>query len=361
MITNRIKRDIEEEIIPEFQSELDKLSGKTILITGGNGFLPSYLVDTFAVFNKKLENPVKLILLNKNDIGENSRLSHLIGDENVSFVAQDVGQPFEIEEKVDIIIHAASRANPTAFLADPIDTINANVNGLRTLLEYASKNPVEQFIFFSSGENYGNPVKEFVPTPETYSGNVDPLSRHACYIEAKRFCETMLMAYYREYKIPVKMLRILLVYGPGIRNDGKVVSDFFNMAIKERNISLRDKGDALRSFCYVSDAVRAILGVVFYGASGEAYNISDDRENVSIRELAGFIAKTVGDDVKVFPNMDAEEKKIYGVDTRNLDISKVRALGFKPRVSLEEGLFRLRKHYEEAGLITADQLNSSDT
>ena len=249
MISKRILKDIREEIIPEFQEELKSLEGKTILITGGNGFIPSYLVDTIVEFNKTSEKPAKLIILNRNPISKTSRLSHLRENPNVKFIEQDVGMPFEIPDKPNIIIHAASRANPTSFLADPIDTIYANVNGTKTLLEYAKNNPIEQFILFSSGENYGNPVKEFIPTPESYSGNVDPLSKHACYIESKRFSETLAMAYSRQHNIPVKFLRILLVYGPGIRNDGKVVSDFFNFAIKDRQIKIRDKGEARRSFC----------------------------------------------------------------------------------------------------------------
>ncbi|MBI2629889.1 NAD-dependent epimerase/dehydratase family protein [Candidatus Pacearchaeota archaeon] len=353
MITKVIEEDI-DEIIKEFGEELKKLEGKTIFITGGNGFIPSYIVDVIIKFNKNLQNPCKLIIMNKNKVNENSRLSHLLNDKNVSFIAQDVGKPFEITGKPNIIIHAASRANPTAFMEDPLDTIDANVNGIRNLLEYARNNSVEQFIFFSSAEIYGNPVKEFIPTPESYTGNTDCTDGRACYTEAKRFGETLCMAYYRKFNVPVKMLRILLAYGPGMKNDGKVVSDFFNRASKEKGIGLRDKGDATRSFCYVSDCVRAIFKIIFSGKTGEAYNIGNDleEENVTILELARRVAKLVGENIEVKPNMDALKKNVYGIETRRVDITKLRNLGFELKIPLNMGLERTRRYYDEIGSIS---------
>ena len=347
MLSRRIQKDIEQEIMPEFNGDLKSLSGKTILITGGNGFLPSYLVDTFILANAYLDKPIKLIIINKNAINDVSRLSHLRGNPNISFIATDVGKPFSIPSHPDIIIHAASRANPTSFLADPLDTIDANIKGIRTLLDYAKDYPVEQFIFFSSGEIYGNPVKDFIPTPETYTGNVDCLSKHACYIESKRFAETMSMAFFRQFNVPVKFLRIMLAYGAGMRNDGKVVSDFFESAVNNKEIKIRDRGEARRSFCYVSDATRAILYVLLKGTAGEAYNIGDDTNNISIKELADMIVETIGNGAIVSPNMSAPLKEIYGVDNRLLDISKVKALGFDVKVPLKEGLERLKEHLEE--------------
>ncbi len=347
MISSIIKEDIEKEIIPEFDQPLRKLEGKTILITGGNGLIPSYLVDTFIINNKRLANPSKLLIINKNPMNRFSRLSHLLTDANVKFIVQDVGKPFDISEKVDIIIHAASRANPTSFLADPLDTIDANVNGVRTLLEYAKNNPVEEFLFFSTNEIYGNPLPEFIPTPETYSGNVDCTEDRACYSESKRLAETLCMAFYRKHNVPVKLLRILLAYGPGMRDDGKVITDFFNKAIKEKKISFKDGGDALRSFCYISDTTRAILKVMFEGKPGEAYNIGNDLENIPIKNLAAKIAKTLNNNTLIEINLDAPLKHIYGVNNRHPDITKIRELGFEPKINLEKGLQRFKMHKEE--------------
>ena len=353
MLSKRIIQDINDEIIPDFKSYLNGLAGKKIFITGGDGFIASYLVDTFVMHNKLIERPCKLIVADKNPITEKSRLSHLLEDPNVTFISCDVGKPFKIPEKVDIIIHAASRANPKAFLEDPIDTIDANVNGVRTLLEYAKENPIEQFIFFSTNEIYGNPLPEFIPTPETYPGNIDCTDPRSCYAGSKRFSETLCMTFYRQFNVPVKIIRILLAYGPGMKDDGKVITDFFHKGISDKKIALRDKGTSLRSFCYISDVVKEILKVMSEGKLGEVYNIGNDLENISIRHLAETIAKIMDNNIIVKVNDRAIPKEIYGVDNRHPNLTKIRNLGVEPKVLLEEGLKRLREHFIEIGYARA--------
>jgi len=348
MISKIIEEDI-IDIVSEFRGGLKGLEGKTLFITGGNGFLPSYLVDTINLFNREITKPIKMVIMNKNYITEKSRLSHLRDNSNVLFIQGNVGKRFEVVGKPDIIIHAASRANPTSFLENPIDTIDANVNGIRTLLDYAKDNPLENFVFFSSAEIYGNPIKEFIPTPEYYTGNINCLESSACYTESKRLAETLAYTFFKKYNVPVKIPRILLAYGPGMRSDGKVVSDFFERAIKDKEITLRDRGDSTRTFCYVKDSARAILSIIFNGKSGEAYNVSSDfpNETISILGLAKMIANIVDKGVKVSPKEKAVKNPPYGIETRQVDITKLRELGFAPKISLKEGLLRLKKHYEE--------------
>ena len=352
MITPVMQEDF-NNILQEFREQLSTLSGKTILITGASGLIVSYLLDIISIHNQQLENPIKIIAITKNPITEDSRLSHLIKDKNISFITQDIGKPFNIPGKPNIIIHAASRANPSAFLEDPIGTIDSNINGTRTILEYAAKNPIEQFIFFSSAEIYGNPVAPFLPTPETYYGNVDCNHPFACYLESKRMAETLCMTFFRKHNVPAKILRILLAYGPGIKNDGKVISDFFYKLKENGEISLRDKGDARRSFCYISDTIRAILKIIFEGENGEAYNIGNEieTENLSIYQLAELVIKISEKNTLVKPNFDTPPKEIYGMNNRLLNINKLRSLGFSPKISLEEGLKRLRRYYLEAGFL----------
>lgn len=341
------------EIISEFEKELTSLEGKTILITGASGLIASYIVDVISLFNRRLKKPCKMILMNRHKIENGSRLSHLIEDPNISFVTLDVGKKFDISEKPSIIIHAASRANPKAFLEDPIDTIDANINATRTILDYAKNNPIEQFIFFSSAEIYGNPAQEFIPTPESYNGNVDCTHPYACYIESKRVSETLCSTFFRKFNIPVRSLRILLAYGPGIKNDGKVISDFFYKASKDKQITLRDDGSSKRSFCYISDAIRAIFQIMFYGKNGEVYNIGNDleKENISILGLAEKIAKMSDGEIKVSPNLDFQKKIGEPTDNRRVNIDKIKGIGFQPKVSIDEGLQRLKRYYREAGFL----------
>lgn len=350
MLAEQIKKDITEEILPEFKAYFKTLEGKTVLVTGGTGFLPSYLVDAFVLYNEHASKPIQLIIMHKSDFDENSRLGHLLSDKNVTFVQQDVGKPFEVPGKPNVIIHAASRANPSAFLADPLDTIDANINGMRVLLEHAKQHPVDSFLLFSSNEIYGNPLPEFIPTPETYPGNIDCLDKWACYTEAKRLAESLGMIFFRTHKVPIKIARILLAYGPGMKDDGKVMSDFFKSAYTTGKIPIRDQGAARRSFCYATEAARQLFLILAKGNVGEAYNVGDDTNNVSIKELADMIAHEVSPQVSVEPNMNAPPKKMYGVDNRKADMTKMRALGYIPRIGLEEGLKRLGRYYRQTGM-----------
>lgn len=345
-----IQKDI-ESIISASEDYLCKLDGKKILITGGNGFIPSYIADTLVTFNRKLENPCKLILLNKNPITDKSRLSHLLEDSNVKFIKQDVGKNFSVDWDPDIIIHAASRANPSSFLEDPLDTIDANVKGVRTLLEYARKKPIDNFLFFSSAEIYGIPPRKFIPTSEDFSGNANCLIARACYSESKRFAETLCSTFYRKYNIPVKILRIFHTYGPGLRDDGKVITDFFKDSIKNKKIELRDKGESQISFCYISDSIKGILKVMEKGKNGEAYNIGDDSNCIPIKNLAKMIGKVVNNGTIVKINNLTDYRDGFKIDKRMPDITKLRSLGFAPKIGIIEGLQKMEEHYKETNYL----------
>ena len=340
-----IEEDI-KEIIEEFNNPLKNIEGKTILITGANGLLASYIAETFAVFNNQISNPFKLILMNKNETKQGSRLFHLIENKNIEFMTQDIGKPFTIKDNVDIIFHAASRASVASVLENPLDTIDANINGLRTLLNYAKENKLEQFLFFSTADIYGNPLKEFIPTPETYPGNMDCLASKACYGESKRLGETMCMDFFRQYKTPVKLLRIFNTYGPGIRKDGKTIARLFTESVSNKEMQVFGTGNITRAFSYISDTIRGIFYVLFNGKEGEAYNIGVDSA-YGIIDTAQAIKKVFNDEVAIKTDSGAKEENIYGINTRTPDISKLKSLGFTPKFSLEQGLKRTKEWYDE--------------
>jgi UDP-glucuronate decarboxylase len=335
-----INEDI-TKIYKEYNEDLSKLIGKTILITGANGFLASYLVDAIAQQNSKL------ILLNKNPIDENSRLFHLKDKKNVKFITQDVGKPFIIDEKADIVIHAASNSTVSSSVENPLDTIDANVIGLRTLLEYSKQNKVEEFLFFSSADVYGNPDQNSIPTSEEYPGNVICTSIKACYAESKRLGETLCMDFYRNYNTPIKILRIFNTYGPGLRNDGKTISRFFKEALSLKKINVYGNGEARRSFSYITDTIGGILYVLFRGKSGEMYNIGNDTNNVTIIQLAKMIGESLDKNILINIENSKPELLKYGINNLHPNISKLRKLGFNPEISLEKGLVRTGKWYNE--------------
>ncbi len=283
--------------------------------------------------------------MNKNKINKDSRLSHLVKDPNVLFIVGDVGKPFKIPKGINIIIHTASTATPTSFLKDPLGTVDSNAIGTRILLEYAKENPVENFLFFSSVDIYGTPNPKFVPTPETYTGNVDPLNPRSCYSESKRFSETLCSIFHKTYNVPTKILRLGHTYGPGLRGD-KAIHEFFTKSINDKAINLKDKGQAHISFCYISDTIKGILKVMFKGKSGEAYNIGNDFYPTSIKELAKLIGE-INNNTTVSVNAKPDDSIKY---IRHGDVSKLKELGYKPKVSLEKGLTNFKKHINEVGL-----------
>ncbi len=328
---------------------LSRLSGTTMLVTGAAGFLCGYLCDVLAVIGEeRLERPVRVLALDNHLRGIPARLRHLEGNPNVSLVRHDATQPYDPAEPVDWIVHGASVASPTYYREHPIETIDVNVNGTRHMLELARS--ATSMIFLSSSEIYGDPDPAFIPTAESYRGNVSCTGPRACYDESKRLGETLCVAYHDKHKTPVKMIRPFNVYGPGQRLDDKrIVPDLMTAALRREPIVLFSDGRATRSFCYASDFIAGLLLVMLSDAEGEPFNIGNDEE-ISIGDAARVMAEVAGDpplpvEFRVSP--DAQ----YLVDNpqrRCPDLTKARALGFAPRIGVREGFRRTLASYAEA-------------
>jgi nucleoside-diphosphate-sugar epimerase len=259
----------------------------------------------------------------------------------------------------DYIIHAASIASPTYYRRHPIETMDANVNGLRHLLEYflAEKKqgrPVGGFLFYSSSEIYGDPPPEHIPTPETYRGNVSCTGPRACYDEAKRYGETLCVNFAREYDLPIRAARPFNNYGPGLKiTDGRVIPDFARDVLAGRDIVMLSSGAPLRTYCYVADAIVGYYKALVRGGRGEAYNIGIGAPEISVAELADRVVteaeKLFGYKGKVVKRVS--EDKDYLIDNPNRrcpDITKARTeLGYNPCVALEDGLTRSLIWYAE--------------
>ena len=206
---NIIQRDVKEII-----RNLGEISfeDKVILITGGAGFLGSWLCDVL------VEQGARVICVDNLSSGLESNISHLLNEENFKFMRHDISEPLKLDEKrVDIIMHLASRASPLEFDKYPIEIIRANTLGTMNMLELARKYGA-RFLFTSTSEVYGD--AEIIPTPETYNGNVNPVGIRGCYDESKRCGEALCMAYLRQYDLDVRIARIFNTYGPRMRADG---------------------------------------------------------------------------------------------------------------------------------------------
>lgn len=332
------------------------LAGKTLLLTGANGFIPGYIADSVVILNDEvLEEPCKLIAITHNPVTVNDRLGHLIHRKDIIFKTADVGHSFDIPEGVSFFIHAASPASPKYYMDKPIETMDANVVGLRTILDYSLKNSVKSILFLSAGAVYGDPPPEHIPTKEDFNGNPPFTSGRACYSESKRYSETLGHEFHRIYGTPFKSVRIYHNYGPGLKlNDGRLIADFMADLIAKRDLQIKSDGSAKLNYCYVSDTVEACWRVLLSKYDGHAFNVASDTPSISVLELAQKISKLSEPSLKIIHSQS--EKNVYlkgGLKIHIPDISKIKQLtGWKERMDMDEGLKRTYDWYKlEGGIL----------
>lgn len=356
-----IEQDL-EYICGRLTEELAQLSDKNLLITGGAGFLGHYLVQTALHWNRTAgkDRPIRITVYDNYVRGVPAWLKRLQQEPYLTLVQHDMTAPLPADMgDSQYIIHAASIASPTYYRKFPIETMDANVNGLRSLLEYArtqkrAGNPVEGFLFFSSSEIYGDPTPENIPTPETYRGSVSCTGPRACYDEAKRFGETLCVNFAQQAGIPVKMARPFNNYGPGLKiTDRRVIPDFAQDVFSGKDVVLLSDGSPRRTFCYVADAVIGYYKILVRGRNGEPYNIGTEGPEISIAELAEKIVTLArslfGHQGRVVRQASAESAYLVDNPSRRCpSIAKARAeLDYIPGVSLDEGLRRSLLWYNE--------------
>jgi UDP-glucuronate decarboxylase len=326
-------------IVDGIRDQASKLSGKTILISGGAGFLGRYFLAVFKYLNEHvLEQPCRVISVDNYITG--SRETSTNTDPNILNVWADVTYPLPVREDINYIIHAAGLASPVYYMKYPLETIESAVTGVKNLLELARKNPkLDGFVFFSSSEIYGDPDPRFVPTPESYCGNVSSVGPRACYDESKRLGETICSIYHQRYNVPAKMIRPFNVFGPGMKHDDRrVVPMFAYQALNGQKLPVHGDGHQTRTFCYISDAMIGFLRVLLLGKPGEAYNVGNERNEISMRNLATMIVELVGQ--AAYETVPYPDTYPGGEPQRRCpDLTKAREdLGYVAKVDLRDGL-----------------------
>ena len=318
-------------------------SKKNILITGGAGFIGSHLCK------RLLNEGNKIICLDNLFTGSENNISNLIDSPDFEFVNHDITKPY-YRDGIDEIYNLACPASPIHYQINPIKTVKTCTIGVINMLGLAKKNNAK-ILQASTSEVYGDP--EIHPQTEKYNGNVNPLGYRSCYDEGKRCSETLFMDYYREHNLNIKIVRIFNTYGPNMAiNDGRVVSNFINQSLNQKEITINGDGNQTRSFQYIDDLIDGMIKMMetensFIGP----VNLGNPNE-ISMNQLASKVLKlTQSKSRLVFMDLPEDDPK-----RRKPDISlAIKNLNWKPEYDLDQGLIDTIKYFKEINLIKLNE------
>jgi dTDP-glucose 4,6-dehydratase len=298
-----------------------------VVVTGGAGFLGSHLCTAL------LARGDEVVAVDNLSTGRVQNIEHLFGHEGFQFVRHDVSEYLWVPGDVDAVLHFASPASPRDYLELPIQTLKVGSLGTHNGLGLA-KGKGARFLLASTSEVYGDP--QVHPQTEDYWGHVNPVGPRGVYDEAKRFAEAISMAYARTHGMAVRIVRIFNTYGPRLRSqDGRVVSNFIDQALKGEPLTIYGDGTQTRSFCYVDDEVRGFLALLDSDLDGPC-NIGNPDE-FTVRELADLVIEITGSDSEIVH----EELPVDDPAKRRPDITRARTeLGWEPEIKLREGIER---------------------
>ncbi|MBR0260864.1 MAG: NAD-dependent epimerase/dehydratase family protein [Selenomonadaceae bacterium] len=317
----------------------EKLSGKTLLLTGSSGLVGTVLVDALMKKNRDDNLNVKILAAGRNEKIASERFADYLGDKNFEFVKLDVNNSIEINSPVDFIIHAASNTHPLLYSTEPVGTMTTNIIGTHNLLEFGRKKNISRFVFVSSVEIYGKALNSEDLFDETYCGYIDCNTLRAGYPEAKRAAEALCQAYISQYKVDIVIPRLSRIYGATMRlNDSKAMSEFIMNGVRGEDIVLKSKGIPRFSYCCATDAASGILYCLLNGQCGAAYNVADSSEILSLREIAEYISSLAGKKVVFELPSETQAKGFSKAINAIMPNDKLRALGWSPKDDTRSGV-----------------------
>ncbi len=333
--------------------EWKKLKNRSVLITGAKGFIGSYLVLALLIRNDLYADNIRINALVRERKSAEKKFGELLSRDDLTLCVQDVSEPIECG-RADYVIHAASQASNIQFETDPVGTISANLTGTLRVLDFALRSESKSVLVISSLKVYGNVYGNKGYLTEADEGYLDFTSYKNCYAMGKRASETLAASYIKEYGLNVKLCRPAYIYGASSLNDDRVWAQFISNVVKNENILLKSNGAANRSFCYVTDTASAMLCVLLSGENGFPYNISNEKSDTTIREFAVTACEAFPERgiTLSFQNPgDEREPEILNTplscEPEILDSSRLKKLGWQPKVDLKEGIKRAVNALEE--------------
>lgn len=330
-----------------------QLQGKSILVTGATGMLASYVVYFLIWLNEYKQYDINIIVLVRSKEKCGNRFGEYAAKPYFHMCVDDICKPLQMENDIDYIIHAASLASPQYYGVCPVEVAAPNVLGTYNLLQLAKEKNVSSFLYFSSGDVYGAMPQGTGAFSEETLGAMDPLAEHSCYGESKRMGETWCASFAREYAVPVKIARIGHTYSPtmDVENDPRVFASFMKCILARNDIVMHSDGSAMRPFCYVADAVAAFFLILLNGENGEAYNVCNDQQFISVAELAKvLVSLELGKNLQVV----CQKRKLDDNYMENFinkancpSADKLRKLGWKCDYDVYEGFKRVLEHFKK--------------
>lgn len=327
-----------------------QLQGKSILVTGATGMLASYVVYFLIWLNEYKQYDINIVVLVRSQEKCRNRFGEYAEKSYFHMCVDDICKPLQMENDIDYIIHAASLASPQYYGVCPVEVAAPNVLGTYNLLQLAKEKNVSSFLYFSSGDVYGAMPQGTGAFGEDTLGTMDPLAEHSCYGESKRMGETWCASFAREHNVPVKIARIGHTYGPtmDVENDPRVFASFMKCILAGTDIVMHSDGSAMRPFCYVADAVAAFFLILLKGENGEAYNVCNDQQFISVSELANvLVSLEPGKKLQVVcqkRNLDDNYMENFINKANCPSADKLRRLGWQCNYDVYDGFKRVMEH-----------------
>lgn len=329
------KNSIRQKDLEELAREeiFDSFKNQTILVTGATGLLGSEIVLALLCANRLKNLNIKVVALLRNIQKAQKVFSNVIDNPFLEIVEQDINDSIQYRGNVDYIVHAASVTASRDFVSFPVQTIMTAVCGAKNVLDFAGDVKAQSVVYLSSLEVYGTMSSEKM-IKENDFGYIDLMNPRSCYSEGKRLVENLCISFGIQHGIDVKIARLAQTFGAGVDiNDNRIFAQFAKSVLNYEDIILYTKGGTKRNYCYLTDAVSAILTILKKGEPSNAYNVANQDSSVSIKNMAELVAQTYGINVRY--EIDGVERGFNPEIKVCLDTGKINSLGWEPKVALE--------------------------